>query len=352
MENIWWVGAWWVTLHPDPSGNPRAEWTLSGHLWSDSAGWIDMNSVVFVPDNTFFSGFAWNDGVGWIDIWWATLASTSDGFIWMVKVLWAVWGSRVFNTVYDVSQGFSSTSITPILNKVQKNLALSLRNAGTNQINPVGTSSINAFKDSVIYQNTGSTLSVVRYSDTTFRRIGLENVRTIVVVGADVYIDEAVLTPIWDTRPRAIITLQNSKWIGGNIYIAWNPTRIESSLIAEWSIFSAFFPSTTTTEYIYYNSEASMTTALPDRQLYIFGSVISHNTIGWATPWDGSTYICPYIEINCTRDTAIKYDFNYFRDYQEDPVKRWYKSDIYDDYSMIVEYNPLLLRDPPPLLTQ
>jgi hypothetical protein len=350
METIGWVGGWKVNLYPDPSWDPRANWTLSGYLWNDSAGWVDMNRVVFVPDNTSFSGFAWNDGIGWIDVWWATLASTSSWFIGKVKVLWSVWWARVFNTVYSISQWYSSVNVSSMINKIKKNLTIQMRNAWPNQINQVWTQSIELFKNSIIFQNTGSTVSLVRYSDTSFLRVGFEDVRTIVVVWANIYIDEAVIVRVGDKRPRAIIALANDQWIGWNIYIAWNPTRIESSLIAAGSIFSAYFPESTSTDYIYYNANASSTIALPDRQLYVFGSLISHNTIGGANPSNGLQFVCPYLEVDCKRETAIKYDFNYFRDFQKDPVKRWYSSNIYDDFSVIVEYNPLIIRDPPPLL--
>ncbi len=355
IENIGWVGGGdmsGVSITPDPSGNPRANWTLSGHLWSDSAGWIDMNNVLFVPDNTYFSGFAWNDGIGWIDLWWATLAQTSSGFIWKVKILWNAGWASIFNTVYDVGQKYSSANINKILNVVKKNITLLKRNAGTGQINTVWTPSIQVFRDTVIYENTGGTISLVRYSDTTFRNLGLDSVRSIIVLWANVYIDESVLTPIGDTRPRTIIVLPNDNWIGGNIFIDGSVTKIQSSLVAGGSIFSAYFPPATQTDYIYYNTDASSTAGLPDRQLYVFGSIISHNSLGGSTPQGGSTYVCPYIEVNCTRQTAIRYDFNYFRDYQKNPAKRGYIDSRFDDWSLVIEYNPLLVRDPPPGLTQ
>ena len=200
----------------------------------------------------------------------------------------------------------------------------------------------------VIYQNTWSALGLVRYSDVSFRRVWLEDVRSLIILWANLYIDSSVITPIWDTRPRSIIVLPNENGIGGNIYIAWAPTRIESTVLAWWSIFSAYIPPNTYTDYIYYNSDAASIANLPDRQLYVYWSLISHNTIGWSTPGDGISFVCPYVEVNCTRDTAIRYDLNYFRDYQKDPQKRGYPTAAYDDWSIVIDYNPAVIQDPPP----
>ena len=199
-----------MTLYPDPTGNPRGNWTLSGFLWSDSAGWIDMNHVVFVPDNTFFSGFAWNDGVGWIDTWGATLATTSSGFIGKVKIIGNIASSYIYNTVYDVGQSYSSTKINGLINSIQKNLSIMLRNVPQSQINRFdGTTNIEAYNDTVIYLNTGTTVNTLRYSTASFRHIGFEDVRSLIVIGANLYIDEAVIVPPGDTRPRVIIVMPN-----------------------------------------------------------------------------------------------------------------------------------------------
>ncbi len=355
METVGWVGwedASGVIMSPDPTWNPRGNWTLSGNLWSDSVGWIDMGEIVFVPDTSTFSGYAWNDGIGWINIFGATFAGTSTSIIWKVKVLWNAWGSRIFNTVYDISQKYSSVKTTQVTNAIQKNLTLLMRNAWTWQLNRVGDTNVNLFRESVIYQNTGITLGLVRYSDLTFRNVWYENMRSIIVIGANFYIDQSVLPPVGDTRPRAIIVLPNDRGIGWNIFISGDPTRIESSLIAWGSIFSASFPPANQTDYTFYNSSASSTIWLPDRQLYIYGTVVSNNTIGGSSPNDGASFVCPFMEVNCTRDVSIRYDWNYFRWYEWNPAKRWYNSALYDAWSVIIEYNQGVQRNPPPGLIE
>lgn len=47
-------------------------------------------------------------------------------------------------------------------------------------------------------------------------------------------------------------------------------------------------------------------------QLYIFGSLISYNTIGGAR---ANPVTCPAVIPSCTQDNAQKYDLNYLRRY-------------------------------------
>lgn len=54
----------------------------------------------------------------------------------------------------------------------------------------------------------------------------------------------------------------------------------------------------------------------------------------------------------CNRETAIKYDFNYFRSYDKTLERRAYTSNSLDDYSLIIDYDPRLLADPPPGLIE
>jgi hypothetical protein len=78
--------------------------------------------------------------------------------------------------------------------------------------------------------------------------------------------------------------------------------------------------------------------------------VISRNTIGGSaetiTGRDGS---CPYTEASCDRDTAVKYDLNYFRSYNKDQNRRAYvKDNNLENYSVVIEYDTRILSDAPP----
>jgi hypothetical protein len=93
-------------------------------------------------------------------------------------------------------------------------------------------------------------------------------------------------------------------------------TKIESALITEGSVYSAEKNSDGT--WAIYNKDKKTLgiNGLPDYQLYIKGSVLSHNTIGGATPVDHNTAQCPYNVGECNFDTAIPWDMNYFRDWK------------------------------------
>lgn len=88
-------------------------------------------------------------------------------------------------------------------------------------------------------------------------------------------------------------------------------TRIQSTLIAEGSLYSGRRNGGT---WKLYNADKTSTADLPNYQLYIKGSVISRNTIGGAGVV--GTPHCPYTEGVCTYDQALRYDLNYFRDFQ------------------------------------
>lgn len=102
---------------------------------------------------------------------------------------------------------------------------------------------------------------------------------------------------------------------------------------------------------ILYNSSSTGLLLLPNKQLYIYGSVISHNTIWGAYGQWTENYVCPFTEMSCSKSMAIRYDFNYFRDFQKASpyvgTYRWYKNDMYDDYSMIIEYDQRVQTQPP-----
>jgi hypothetical protein len=99
----------------------------------------------------------------------------------------------------------------------------------------------------------------------------------------------------------------------------------------------------------YYVSKASVFTDIPRNQLFIKGALGSYNTIGGSSKDGGA--VCPYIIDNiepCTYDSAVKYDLNYFRIYNGAPPRRAYPDASKDEYSVIVEYDPRTLLDPPP----
>lgn len=189
----------------------------------------------------------------------------------------------------------------------------------------------------------------VRYSDimTTFDN---DLSRSLIVIGADIYVDVDVTMPPLLLQSRALISLKNNNGQWGNIWVRWSVRTIESSLFTEGSIFSG-------EEYVsgtlspYYISKKSLFLDLPNNQLYIHGTVWGYNTIGWSSK--SGWAVCPYLNDNsagCTYDNSLLYDLNYFRVYDGDPAGRAYKNDSKDAFSVIVEYDSRTLQDPPPWL--
>ena len=349
-----------VVLIPPPAGsNVRDPWYLSGYAWSPTAGWIAMNhgesyasGVAFIPDTRQLVGYGYSDMLGWIPfgtlVWSGITVSVKEGFVGKVDVLGSIGWAKTFNVLYEVWWSFNSASMTAYINLVRKNITLILRNAGSKINTDITGAGAQSFNRAMIFRRDNNPSNAfVTYStiETTFDN---DLSRTLIVIGADIYIDKDVAPPAALKQSRAIIALKNDKWEGGNIWIKWSVKRIESVLFSEKSILSG-------QEYItgslsrYYVTKESVFLDIPRNQLYIKWAVWGYNTIGWGSKDDWA--ICPYLSDSsaaCNYDTAIPYDWNYFRIYNGTPARRAYINDSKDDYSVIIEYDPRTLQDPPP----
>lgn len=87
-------------------------------------------------------------------------------------------------------------------------------------------------------------------------------------IGSDIWSWDSV-TSMPNHPPKIIIALKRANGTGGNIYIKNDVRNIAASLIADGSIFGD-------------------TAGAKDSQLYIYGTIISNNTIGGA-----KTGVCP-----------------------------------------------------------
>jgi len=114
-----------------------------------------------------------------------------------------------------VGESFGSVTMTTFIDKVRKNVSLLSRNVPSNLIN-TDFSTTKSFENKIIYVRTDGPREVLRYS--TIKNIFVQfPIQSLIVIGADVYIDEAVIPT--DTNPRAIITLADSTGNQGNIYV-------------------------------------------------------------------------------------------------------------------------------------
>lgn len=352
FENVDFSQSWVNPASIDP-------YYLSGWAWSDYAGWIDFSEtgkVIWEPSTGSFSGYAWNDGIGWINMLGASIENTSSGLIGKVKIIGQAWG-QFFDTTYSIKDiSIQGKMMNPIINAVRKNVAILLRNLPDTKMNTnFSVSTPNTYQSTVIFAYTGMSPVHVSYDkqgiDTLFDDI-VNPTKSLVVVGGDVYIDKNIISwwVSWD-HPKSIIVLKNTQWVGGDVYIDGNVTKLMSSIVAEWSLFSWYYSWTSQTPTLY-NKTASGLLLLPSGQLYIYGSAISHNTIWGAYGQGVGNYVCPFTEMSCTKSVAIRYDFNYFRDFQKtSPLAnslRGYKNNSYDDYSIVIEYDPRVQSMPPP----
>ena len=115
--------------------NIREQNTLSGWLWSENAGWIQMNpttpggGVIFDTTNgPALNGWAYSANLGWIELGNGIVTKTlGDGLIGKVKVIGNLSGNNIFDVLYNVGSSFAGQNTANTLNKIRKNIALSTR---------------------------------------------------------------------------------------------------------------------------------------------------------------------------------------------------------------------------------
>lgn len=230
-----------------------------------------------------------------------------------------------------------SLSRADILNQVRKNVAILSRNV-TNF--PYSSSDVYISKWKVLFPQDVKFLSS---SDPTLTR------RSVLVYG-DIYIEEDFVDSDSENS-RVFVALKDTDGSGGNIYIKNNVKRIDASLIAESMIISG--------DQNQYYTDSLNSRIIMKNQLYIYGTVISQNTIGWASvPWDP---ICPSMVSVCDDKIATYYDLEHFRYYRVDtpdssvsnplPRSAASLSALDKKAGFIIEYNPNILSNPPPWLS-
>ena len=159
--------------------------------------------------------------------------------------------------------------------------------------------------------------------------------RTIVVLGANVYIT-------WNLSIWWLIVLKDDQWYWWNLYVEPNVTKIESIIYLDKSILSY------NTLWWEISQSNWWTSEVLKNQLYIYWSLFSDNTI-WGSRIDPP--VCPFYEYSnpgflCDTEEAQKDDLNYLRLWIENK-----SNSLLADYPLIIEYNPKLQLNPPPLFS-
>lgn len=187
--------------------------------------------------------------------------------------------------------------------------------------------------------------------------------KTLVVEWGNIYITWNIR---WAGMLWFIALSKNGQW--GNIYIHPDVTDIHAFMYADRSLLSARDSNVDGTISSWEEYDGDTTANMLSRQLYIFGSVFSENTIAWAL-----TTKCPYFITTCDDATSKKYDLNYLRRYilvqdisdpsgPKIPQFGWLESYMgnasrtdndtqkpgYRKYPLIIEYNSNIQQTPPP----
>ncbi|MBC7504088.1 hypothetical protein H7169_03880 [Candidatus Gracilibacteria bacterium] len=339
---------------------------ISGSAWSQNSGWIVFGSseigigsgAYYNPNTGNLEGWGWNKALGWVPLWSGLTGSTTPtvitptdplngapiNFVSKIAIVGNIAGSRVFSVVnspivnQDVGYSYKTINHANILNMIRRNIALMSRNIDQTTLESVG--SPHAF----IIRADGSDYRI----DSGWNVGTINSKRTIIIIGGDIILDQAYInSELWANRGIALIALQSSTGVGGNIIITNKVKQIYAYMYAEGTVYSGNKVLSTIIPYT-----QSGIWNVPQMQLYIRGFVTSKNTIGGAQ--QKPTPICPVLTPLCGPTTAYAYDWDYFRTYDPSdtgqsslPSERSSVAKL-KSAAMIIEYDANILIDPPP----
>ena len=343
------------------SGLTTDNWTTTGTATSPYAGTIYLDSgtiskTEYNPITKKLVGAGWNLGVGLVPfgvlgstivVWGVTttdstgvVGTSSEAFLGRVKVLWSLAWGKSYDTLNPLGPKINTSTMSEALNTIRKNISILSRNIPADLTNPTFWTSPKRLWNKIFFINSTLTPQTLNYSSIKFD-FPTTSVDSLIIIGGDIIIDADILPSL---QAKGIIVLKNDKWVGGNIIVTKAVKTIESSLFAEGTLYSGDSKTS-----LYNNTTEKVALLSQDitNQLYIHGSVLSRNTIGWAVQSGSPT--CVYGEDNCTYEKAIQYDLNYFRGYDPSiPTHRAYRDATLDSYSLVIEIDPRTLSSPPP----
>jgi len=320
---------------------------------------VVVNSDVIGRNNYFDTVVQNSTNQAWVKVLWLSASDkiqelTNDQFTDDVRIigkLTKAWfrkdiSQRVFGTIRSLPD-FAGTN--PRVGELWSGWETAPQNNGQM-----------IFNDTIIvYKNIGGQYVEIPGDIVTWNK-------TIVVVWGDVYvtgniINSTAVDTLW------IISLKDSAWNGGSIYVNNDVTDLHSVLYAEKVLMTAIGDIDGNRSIDDSNSSievlnSSTTSSQLNNQLYIYGSVFSENTIGWSR---ANPIECPFY-INCADSIeAQKYDLNYVRryiqiDHDNDPLTplinangwataQWTLSTTNQGFPLVIEYNSAVQSSPPPL---
>lgn len=335
----WDVSTEWYT---NPSSALSLFWTSSSNLFTKL---VQDGTLTTAEQNTYFATHIQTT------VWWKTTVYSSDIY-WMDRYNWTpnwdntsqrwvkiTWLTHSQNQV-DLVTWQSTSDISLLWNLEKSYLQRDIRKNSYSLIKEVTTSNWTRVVSNVNQVSPWKRLWDILY----FGWLNWENVeinianyswvKTILVQWWNVYIKSNVLASNKTTDILWIIALKNdSTWNWWNIYIHPDVLEVDAVMYADRAIVSY--------DWTEISPDNGWTYEYLSKQLYIYWTVFSNNTIGWSVQ---SPYLCPFYITSCTLDNAQKYDMNYLR--------RWYETKqswSYADYPVIINYNSLIQITPPPL---
>lgn len=305
-----------------------------------------IQTTVLWKTVVYSSDIFWMNRYAWANTW----DNTSQRW---VKILWITHSQNQVDLVswQSSSNWASSNDISLLWNLEKSYLQRDVRENSYSLTKKVSTNNWNK-----LITNLNQSSPWVRLWDVLyFWNLEWENVtinlswtyswvKTILVQWWNVYIKQNILAANKATDILWIIALKDdTTWKGWNIYINPTVSEINAVLYADRAFASAdditILRSTDLDRAI--SPDNGWTYEYLNRQLYIYWTVFSNNTIGWSVQ---TPYLCPFYISNCTLDNAQKYDMNYLRRGYDNK-----RDSSYENYPVIINYNSLIQLTPPPL---
>jgi len=215
------------------------------------------------------------------------------------------------NTAIELNQEIASSGVKIIgLAKTQGNTTQS---AALSAISPSAMRSgirQNAYK-LIAGMKTGQEQGGVKYVEGSVTIHGTPTYQTLVVKNGNVFIDGNLNTY---AKKLGIIVLRDdtTKKELGNVYVLPAVSYIAGLIYADGGMISTGFKTGTDRVDSPYKNSSAREGALQN-QLVLKGSVFTSNTVGGATPNDGSSFMLPGSVSTANFSTALMYDFNYLR---------------------------------------
>ncbi|PID83952.1 hypothetical protein CSB09_03490 [Candidatus Gracilibacteria bacterium] len=216
-------------------------------------------------------------------------------------------------------------------NAIRKQVALVTRNRAPNDGNMIG---------GILYVTGDKNLSDL---------LKMNGWKTVIIEDGDLTLDENYEER---TNPRGIIVVTKKDQKKGNIYIKPDVTKIAAMIFADGSI-----ESVDDTGAPFLKSDMIRTKALT-KQLMIYGTILSRNTIGGAILGElGEKYVLPGSEDTDDLDAAVRYDLSFLRmyNYGSDGSTSWSADNADKEWhqghseSTVVIPNPEFISNPPPV---